>query len=286
MEATKRLTGVDISPYKDNVIQRRLRIRAAENRFDSVTDYLDLVETDPGAGLVEARIIASSLCVPVSSFFRDPAVFETLETAICPELFLHQKTLSSKRRITAWSLGCSKGQEAYSLAIAMFRFSMKIGSSTKISIMATDIDAHSLEIAAKGRYSKRELSGIPETILTENFTETRNGSWIVNEQIRKLVQFKIQNALDFSSHPKDVDLILCRNLLIYLRQTAQDSLLQALCSALKLGGFLILGGTETILGKTSRLFNHVDAMRNAYQKTWDAASNEESDRRSLPRKKS
>jgi len=266
IKAVKRLTGVDASVYKPNLIERRLRVRAADNKCGSIESYVDRLETDETLGRSEAELIVASLSVPVSGFFRDPWIFDSLEKAVYPDLFINQKTLAARRGANIWSLGCSRGQEAYSLAVSMFRYKEAVGSSAKISIFATDVDANALKIAESGHYLERSLSGIPKSFLRQYFEKSSEGGWDVDRKIRKLVRFKQSNAFDFSSHPKDVDLILCRNMLIYLTVQAQEALLKALWDDLRPGGFLVLGSSETILGKTGRLFASVASMRNAYQK--------------------
>ncbi|MGB2694011.1 MAG: protein-glutamate O-methyltransferase CheR, partial [Dehalococcoidia bacterium] len=176
------------------------------------------------------------LTINVSEFFRDPDQFARLRSQILPEL------LSARRRIRIWSAGCSHGAEPYSIAMLL----SEPGSAPRVPILATDMDTAALaQATAGGPYSPDQVRNVPRVDLRRYFRSEEGQYWI-NDGLRRLVEFREHNVLD-GSFGRDFDLIMCRNVMIYLSSEAKARLLRRLSGALIPGGVLFVGGTEAIL---------------------------------------
>ncbi len=257
------LTGVDPSAYKENVLLRKLRARAREAGFADAMAYLDALEARGPEAQADALRLVRGLSAPVSGFFRDPAVFEVLEKRVFPLLFQEAGPAGSVR---AWSAGCSRGQEAYSLAASLWRTARRRRWPGEIEVVGTDLDPEALAEAGRGVYGPRSLEGLSPSVRDEVFEELGPGTWRVRDGIRGRVRFRCADLLDAASHLPGMDLICCRNLLIYLRRTVQEDLILALRAALRPGGFLVLGASETVLGRPWKALEHVDPSRRIYRR--------------------
>ncbi|MHB8766179.1 MAG: CheR family methyltransferase, partial [Deferrisomatales bacterium] len=230
----------------------------------SVEGVLAALEGGGPAAEAEARALARSLFVRVSGFFRDPEMFQALEDAAYPEL------LASHRRggepIRVWSVACSRGQEAYSLALSLGRWARQRGVVWPVEVLGTDLDTESLRFARAGVYDRRAVEGVAPDLLQEAFEPGPGGAWTVGAGLRAAVRFQRADALDFASHPAGFDLVSCRNLLIYFKREAQEELILALGRALRPGGFLVLGTSETVLGRPWRQFDHVHPAQRIYRR--------------------
>jgi chemotaxis methyl-accepting protein methylase len=256
-------TGTDVSAYKDSALLRRLKARARDLGLADIETYLERVQGSEAEADCEAERLLRSLQVGVSSFFRDPRVFETFEEVVCPGLFGDRDPALG---IHGWSAGCSRGQEPYSLAISLRRCAGRFNFPGEISVLGTDVDPAAIATAEQGVYPARALEGLPDEIRAGAFEAARGGLATVRPEIRALVRFRVGDALDFASHPAEMDLISCRNLLIYLRRSVQEDLLVALHRALRPGGYLILGASETMLGRPWRIFEHLSPSQRIYRK--------------------
>lgn len=257
------LTGVDPSAYKENVFLRKLKARAREAGFADPSDYLDALEARGAAAAGDGFRLVRGLSAPVSGFFRDPEVFEALEARVFPSLFAEAGPGGTVR---AWSAGCSRGQEAYSLAASLWRASRRRGWPGAIDVVGTDLDPEALAHACGGAYGPRALEGMSPSVREEVFEEDESETWRVREEVRQRVRFRRANLLDPASHPAGMDVIACRNLLIYLRRGVQEDVILALRSALRPGGFLVLGSSETVLGRPWKALEHVDPARRIYRR--------------------
>src|SRR5579885_1365926 len=241
-------TGHDFSLYKRNTIMRRLEKRMGIHQIGKMSDYLRLLQENP----VEIDAFFKDLLIGVTNFFRDPQAFEALKTKVCPELF---KGRPSSSPIRVWVVGCSTGEEAYSIAIVLNEYMQEKKLAHKIQIFATDMDNDALEVARMGVYSDSIAVDVSPQRLNRFFTREGN-TYRVNKKIRELVVFASQNVIKDPPFSK-LDMISCRNLLIYLQPELQKRILTIFHYSLKPGGILFLGSSETI-GEFSALFEVID----------------------------
>lgn len=226
------MTGVDLSSYKSQQMDRRLHSLMNLWGVSNYDAYLYMLRTD------EARFneFKKKITINVSEFFRNPDRFAELAQFILPQLF------KCGRRLRIWSAGCSNGAEPYTLAILI----AEAGYSPGARIVGTDIDRESLRRAFAGIYSPNEVKCVPPELLKKYFRQLDTGAYELAAGIRNAVEFRQHNLLlDPAEH--DCDLILCRNVVIYFTESAKETLYPKLCRALRPGGFLMVGGTEPLL---------------------------------------
>jgi two-component system, chemotaxis family, CheB/CheR fusion protein len=257
-------TGHDFSLYKRNTVYRRIERRMGLHQIDGIAAYVRYLQENPQEGL----LLFSELLIGVTSFFRDPAVWEHLTTKVFPELLSER---SSGGQLRAWVPGCSTGEEAYSLAIAFKEAlaSVRPEGSCSLQIFATDIDKDAVDRARQGVYPPNIESDVPAERLQRFFAPEENG-YRVRPEIREMVVFAQQNAIMDPPFTK-LDLLCCRNLLIYLSPELQRKLLPLFHYSLVPGGILVLGSAETI-GAASGLFAQADGKLRIYRRL-DTASN-------------
>ena len=243
-------SGIDFSYYKENTITRRLERRVSINRFDSLDKYLIfLSESDQ-----EKETLFRELLIGVTRFFRDADAFESLKQNVIEKY-------TDKRTLRIWSVACSTGEEVYSVAFLISDFLDKNNISCEVKIFATDIDKHSLEIASQGFYPDNIVADIDPYYLKKYFVRRDNG-YQVHEQIRKMIVFANHNLLKDPPFSK-IDLIICRNLFIYLKPDVQQRLLSIFYYSLSPSGTLFMGSSETI-GEMSEAFHPIDNKNKIY----------------------
>jgi chemotaxis protein methyltransferase CheR len=188
-------------------------------------------------------------------FFRDRAPFDLLSRHALPLL---AKRRESSRRIRIWSAGCSTGQEAYSLAM-LFAEAQPAWNGWTIDILATDVSGSAIERARSGVYTQFEVQrglGINQTI---RWFEEGEGGWRVVEELRKPIRFQVHNLLEKPPHPGQFDIVLCRNVLLYLSPEKRTLAFERLASAMAPDGWLMLGAGETVIGQTRKLTSDTKA---------------------------
>ncbi len=244
----ERATGHDFSRYKRSTILRRLHRRMAATGTSIVREYAALLSADAG----ECRRLGEDLMINVTAFFRDGEPFEALERLVIPEV-LEQHPGEAVR---AWVSGCASGEEAYSLAM-LFRERLEgRPHPSRVQIFATDIDESALTEARRGRYgSNVERQVAPERLA--RFFVRRGDAYTVSRDIRDLCIFTVHDLIRDPPFSK-MDLVSCRNLLIYLEPTLQRRVIETLHYALRPGGYLLLGKAETIDGGELELFEPVE----------------------------
>ena len=255
--AVKAVTGVDFSQYRDTTIRRRILRRMALQGESSLAAYARRLEQD----VPEVEALYGDFLINVTSFFRDPALFEALKTSVFPEI-LKAKPADAPLRL--WVPGCSTGQEAYSLAIALWEFFDDKPLRRPFQIFATDLsDPGSLERARAGLYPesiKAELT--PERL--HRFFKKEDPFYRIDKSIRDSCVFARQN-LTVDPPFSHVDLISCRNVLIYMALALQRRVLPTFHYALNVPGFLVLGSSETV-GELNGLFEVMDRANKIYAK--------------------
>jgi two-component system, chemotaxis family, CheB/CheR fusion protein len=246
--------GVDFSDYKQTTISRRIKRRILINKLNSIDDYAGYIKNNKD----EAEALYKDLLINVTEFFREPLVFDVLKKTIFPSIIKNKK---KGENIRIWVPGCSTGEEVYSIAISLLEF---LGEDNKpgIQIFATDISESALEKGRAGVYPEVSLVNMDQEYLNY-FIKNSNG-YQVKKQLRDLVIFARQNI---SSDPpfSNIDLISCRNLLIYFSPELQKKVIPVFHYALSPDGFLLLGGSESI-GKYADLFSISDKKIKIYRK--------------------
>jgi two-component system CheB/CheR fusion protein len=243
-------TSNDFSLYKKNTVYRRIERRMGIHKIDDIFSYVHFLQENPK----EVHILFKELMIGVTSFFRDAPVWEKLKEKVIPGLIDNLKNSSTLR---AWVPGCSTGEEAYSLAIIFKEVLEKVkpNEGFSLQIFASDLDNDAIVTARKGLFSANIVADVSPKRLSRFFTKTDEG-YRINTEIRETIVFAQHNII---MHPPftNIDIITCRNLLIYLDAELQRKLLGLFYYSLNTDGILLLGTSET-LGNQSHLFEQVN----------------------------
>lgn len=235
-------SGVDFTYYKQTTIRRRILRRMALLKIEKTIDYQEYLKQNKQ----EQDLLFKDILIPVTEFFRDPKTFEFLGNTVFPELIKN----SQSNTLRIWIAGCSTGEEAYSVGICLYEYLSDEISDTRIQIFATDISEESIATARAGVYTKRQLEGVSDRRLQQFFTRT-DGHYHVKKTIRDMCVFATHNFLKDPPFAK-IDLITCRNVLIYMEPFLQKKALTTFHYALNgqslpagRQGYLLLGKSET-----------------------------------------
>lgn len=240
--------GIDFAHYKPTTISRRIERRLILNESATVDDYAEVLAEDPD----ELNRLYRDLLIGVTRFFRDRGAFEQFEKHVVPQLI---KQLHGHEELRVWIAGCASGEEAYSLAMVIDEQLEKAGRTGGVKIFATDVHQHSLDIASAGVYPKESFADVSEERVRRYF-DRRNGDYCVNAHLRKMIVFAPHNVVKDAPFTS-LDLVVCRNLLIYFRPSAQKKVLSLFHFGLKTGGVLFLGPSETT-GELADEFETID----------------------------
>ncbi|WP_294578627.1 CheR family methyltransferase [uncultured Thomasclavelia sp.] len=232
----KKVSGIDFTNYKRTTVLRRIERRMVVNHSASFHDYAHSLDTN----VEEAKILVKEILIGVTNFFRDASAFEKLKQAVIRRLVENTKENES---IRVWSAGCSTGEEAYSIAILFQEVMEELQVERNIKIFATDVDVSAIEKAGKGIFSESILDDVSSERLAKYFTK-KNDSYHISKSIRRMIIFAPHNMLSDPPFGK-LDLISCRNVMIYFQPVLQRGLFAIFHSALKDGGYLFLGKSET-----------------------------------------
>lgn len=254
-----RAGGIDLDLYKEKCVLRRITLRQRACGAPSLRAYLKLVSADPA----ERSRLVRALTIHVSQFFRNPTTFRAIQEDILPAI-LAKKQRGGGRALRLWSVGCASGEEPYSLAILLLETGAQALQEHSSAIYATDIDPTSLHHAKEARYPAASLTQVPTRWRQRYFLQDGDRSLVVPEA-RRLVFFKGHNVLDPLPFGR-IDLLVCRNVLIYMTEALQERVLLALHEALNPGGFLVLGKVEGLAGAARECFEPVDVAERIYQK--------------------
>lgn len=250
-------TTHNFSQYKPSTIHRRIERRMAVNQIETLDLYVKYLQQTPD----EVEALFRDLLIGVTSFFRDPDAFKALEEQIIPKLFAG-KPAGGPIRI--WSAGCSTGEEAYSIAILLAERMQAMKQSVKVQIFATDIDSKAIATARTGLYPASIAADISPERLARFFEAMADGNgYRIHKDIRDMLIFSEQNVIRDPPFSK-IDLISCRNLMIYMDGALQKKLIPHFHYALNSGGFLFLGTSETV-GEFGDLFATLNRSLKLYQ---------------------
>jgi chemotaxis methyl-accepting protein methylase len=258
VERLNRHSGRNFSDYKRSTILRRIERRLAVHRLSSLADYLRLIDLNPG----ELELLAKELLIGVTGFFRDPAVWERLTSQVLPALVAQH---SQGKTLRAWIPACSTGEEAYSMAMALHETleDLKPDERPEVQIFATDLNPDAIDQARAGLYPAAIVSEVSAARLRRFFTVEEH-SYRVSKAIRQSLIFATH---DVTADPPftRLDLISCRNLLIYLMPELQQKLMRSFQQCLNRDGLLVLGTAETV-GPGVQSFVPLDSATRIYRR--------------------
>lgn len=257
--------GNDFSQYKTNTLQRRTERRMAVHQIDAIDDYVRYLRDNPA----ELDLLFKELLIGVTNFFRDPEVWEYLRTEAIPTLLSHYPNGHALR---AWVPACSTGEEAYSLAMVFKDVLMQLKPEARftLQIYATDLDPDAIDTARKGLYPASIEADVSAERLARYFTPEGGGGYRINKEIRDLVVFATQNIISDPPFTK-LDILTCRNLLIYFDATIQKKLFPLFYYTLNRNGLLVLGNAESV-GNFGNLFEAANHKARIYRRLDQAQS--------------
>jgi two-component system CheB/CheR fusion protein len=239
---------LDFSCYRKRMLIRRIERRMSLGNIRQITEYLAYLREHPD----EVKLLCRDLLISVTNFFRDSEAFQALETDVIVPLVRDREPDVPLR---VWCAGCATGEEPYSVGILLSEHLAAADKSCPVQIFATDIDEEALEFARRGTYPENISTDVSLQRLNRYFTHVNEASYQVKKQLREMMTFARQNLVSDPPFSK-LDLIVCRNLLIYLEPEVQNKVISLLHFSLREGGFLFLGPSETI-GRYTDLFEPI-----------------------------
>ncbi|MFN8485995.1 MAG: CheR family methyltransferase [Caldilineaceae bacterium] len=240
-------SGHDFSRYKNSTIMRRIRRRMQVHGFDRLNDYLGFLREHSE----EIQALFADFLITVTNFFRDPEAFASLEREVIPSLFQDK---GPDDQVRVWVIGCATGEEAYSIGMLLLEYANQLDRPPSVQIFATDLSEEALRRGREGLYSEAISIDVSAARLARFFVKEQGG-YRVRQELREIVLFAPHSLLKDPPFSK-LDLITCRNVLIYLQRNVQQQLFELFHYSLRLNGYLFLGSAETIEG--SQLFRDVN----------------------------
>ncbi|OYT42057.1 MAG: hypothetical protein B6U86_01145 [Candidatus Altiarchaeales archaeon ex4484_43] len=254
-----RARGFNCNCYKESSLKRRIRIRMNANNIHSYSEYIKFLTGNEE----EYDKLIDTLTVNVTEFFRDPETYDKINVIVLPEL-TSRKRKEGRKIIRIWCAGCASGEEPYSIAILLREYLGDKIDDFIIFIRATDIDEKSLELARKGEYKSDVLKNMKKYFIRKYF-ERINDSYRIKDSIRNMVRFEKHDIISGKAQ-RYFDMILCRNVLIYLSRDTQRDIFEMFHRALNNKGYLIIGKTETMHEQMANKFELIDLSERIYRK--------------------
>lgn len=251
----KSKTKRDFSGYKTSTINKRIERRMVIRRVQELADYVPLLKDDPN----EIKDLIKDFLIQVTNFFRDPEAFDAMKTYL--KAFIKNK--AARQEVRAWTVGCSTGEEAYSVAIIIRECLSELGREANFQVFGTDLDSAGIDIARAGIYPESIAADVSKERLERNFTKEDN-RYRVNRELRERVVFAIHDLISDPPFSR-TDLVSVRNLLIYLDPQTQKKVMPALHYALNEGGILFMGTAETVGDFQENLFETLDSHWRVYR---------------------
>ena len=245
--------------YKESCLLRRVEVRMRARGVGTLVVYASLLVDDPE----EMEHLLRSLSVRVTGFFRNPDTWRRLSALLLTE------RLGSEGRLTAWSMGCATGEEAWSLAMLLLEHSRRSGGTPPpeaIRVLASDVDAHALSLAEAGRYPATVASAAIGEVLEASYGRVLEDHFEVGPEVRAIVRFRRDDLTEETPRAGWHDLVACRNVLIFLGREGQRRVLAAAVQALRPGGLLLLGRTESLLSCPQAELVPADITHRIYRK--------------------
>ena len=257
----RRSTGLDFSHYRQTTILRRIQRRMVVHKIDKLDEYVRFLQTNPA----EIKSLYQDMLINVTSFFRNPSVFQAMKSEVFPQIM---KSRRADRSIRIWTPACSSGEETYSVAIALLEYLGEKASGNSIQFFGTDVSEISVTRARSGVYPDNIQGDISAERLRRFFNKIEGG-YRISKAIRDMCIFAQHNLLNDPPFSQ-MDVICCRNLLIYLEPVLQNKIVSLFHYALRPEGFLVLGTSEGI-GSATNLFATLDRTRKIFAKKATAA---------------
>jgi len=264
LDYLRRSRGFDFTGYKRTSLSRRIERRIQDVGADGYLGYLDHLEVDPD----EFTQLFNTILLNVTSFFRDPPAWDYLRAEVLPRL-VAQKDDDEPFRI--WSAGCASGEEAYTLAMVAAEALGPEAVRERVKIYATDVDEDALSQARQARYTAKQVEGVPPELLERHFERNGDG-YVFSKELRRSVIFGRHDLIQDAPISR-IDLLVCRNTLMYLNSETQSNVLARFSFALREGGYLMLGKAEMLLTH-SDLFTSLDLKRRVFRKVPGATLHE------------
>jgi chemotaxis methyl-accepting protein methylase len=249
--------GIDLCSYRKNFVFRHLRGRLLETEANSPLAYISYIKANPA----EIDEFLNALSINVTHFFRDAEVFEVFRKKVIPEI-IKRKESTEQKLIRIWSAGCASGQEPYSIAI-LLKEALAARDDYLIRIWATDVDSEALERARLAQYEERDLREVDKKMREKYFQCLPEGKYNLKEEIKRMVRFEKHNLIT-DAGMKFMDVIFCRNVMIYFTRQQQDLLFNKFHESLNCRGYLVIAKVEAIWNKD--IFEAVDNIQKIYQK--------------------
>ena len=235
-------SGIHFSATNRSILESRLRERLREKKIGGLREYYDLITREKE----ELKTLLDSVTTNLTRFFRNQPHFDALEKYVVPEL-IRIRGSSPDRKFRIWSAGCSTGEEPYTIAI-LLRHILPPGWT--FEIVASDLSLRSLMVGKEGFYPDSRITGIPESYRPKYF-EKKTGGWQIRDDIKNLVRFDYHNLKNDSGLRK-MDIVFCRNVLIYFDEAAQKSTVERFYEAMGAKSFLFIGHSESLFGMNTR----------------------------------
>jgi len=254
-------TGICFLQHK-SILQTGLNQRMKEAGYDNYEHYFNWVNRVP-EGLAEWTRLVDSISVNETSFFREPDAYNTVRNFLAD--YLNNQT--DRKNLTLWSLGCSTGEEAYSLAMVANDVIDYLAHETLFGVVATDISRTALAIARKAEYGQRKLEMVPVAIRNKHFIAIEPGTYKIKDELKKRVCFAPGNLIEMGKMPSmKMDVIFCQNVLVYFQRHRKEQVLNSLVRHLNPGGLMVLGSGEASGWQHASLTRYTDELVTAYVK--------------------
>ncbi len=254
--------GFGAASYKDTCMRRRIAVRMRARGAGDYATYSRLLDSDPE----EYEWLIAALTVNVTKLYRNAEAWDAVAQSVLPALWS-----TSATKLNCWVAGCSSGEEAYTIAALWLELTAAGGendSSTRVRVIASDIDHDSLVAAEAGVYGDEAFAEAPAGFRERWFVKSAQpGKWTAGPELRSLVRFERRDLLLDPPPPFGMHLITCRNVIIYFDRESQDALMQRFHDALVPGGYLVLGKVETLFGPSRALFETVDSRQRIYRRS-------------------
>ncbi|MGI8499154.1 MAG: CheR family methyltransferase [Gemmatimonadaceae bacterium] len=256
-EKITRERGFGCASYKDKCLRRRIAVRMRARAVHSYAAYAAVLDSDTR----EYDLLLDALTINVSKFFRNWETFQAIAADVIPALW------GGDGRINVWSAGCAAGEEPYSLAILFHQHAAATGApdrASRVAVLGTDIDRTSLDAAQRAEYPELAFADTPTEMRDRYFTPEFPST--VDAEVRSLVRFERHDLLTSRPPASKLDLIVCRNVIIYFDRETQERLFERFYDTLRPGGFLVLGKVETLLGALRGCFTTVNARQRIFRR--------------------
>ena len=251
LERIRESRNFDFRNYKRATLKRRIERRVADRHCRTVADYQTLLEREP----TEFGALIGSMLIKVTGFFRDKEMWDTLSTKVIPQMLAEKR---AGEEIRVWCAGCATGEEAFSVALLLADAMGPAFQNQEVKIFGTDADESAVAFARRGIYSQEQVQTVPPEMLKNWFYE-ESGGWAVRKEIRRAVVFGVNNLVSDAPISR-LDLLLCRNVFIYLDAQMQKRVLTRFHYALRRHGLLVLGKSE-LIPFAAKIFEAIDLQR-------------------------